>query len=201
MVARDDPFSQFYTIQPNDSLIRIARQLKVAADWRLLKRINRMSNPGALSIGQKLKVIQQPFHAVVYRSAYRMDVYLGPADQASQWVYIRSFRVGLGAEGKTPIGTFTVKKASKLVDPPWTHPVTGQRFAGGDPKNPIGLFWIGLQGEGEAAAFTGYGIHGTIEPESIGQERSMGCLRMLAPDVELVYELLGEQISTVQIRP
>jgi lipoprotein-anchoring transpeptidase ErfK/SrfK len=99
------------------------------------------------------------------------------------------------------VGTFTVRKGSKMVNPPWVNPRTGEQFAGGDPKNPIGKHWIGIEGQGEAAAYAGYGLHGTIEPESIGQQRSMGCVRMLADDIALMYELLTEQGSQIQIRP
>ena len=34
------------------------------------------------------------------------------------------------------------------------------------------------------------GIHGTIEPETIGKDVSMGCIRMLPDDVALAYKLL-----------
>jgi lipoprotein-anchoring transpeptidase ErfK/SrfK len=131
-----------------------------------------------------------------------MDVWMGPADKPEEWVYVRSFNVGLGAaESETPVGTFIVKKGSKLVDPPWTHPKTGEHFNGGDPKNPLGHFWVGLEGTGESTSFAGYGIHGTIEPESIGQRRSMGCVRLVDADIALVYELMGESLSTVKIVP
>jgi lipoprotein-anchoring transpeptidase ErfK/SrfK len=67
--------------------------------------------------------------------------------------------------------------------------------------NPIGERWIGLEGVGDAAGYAGYGLHGTIEPSSIGREMSMGCVRMRDADIELVYELLGEQVSVVRIEP
>ena len=51
----------------------------------------------------------------------------------------------------------------------------------------------------DTAKFTGYGIHGTTEPQSIGQQMSMGCVRLGDAEVEVVYELIGEQ-STIVIR-
>jgi len=39
------------------------------------------------------------------------------------------------------------------------------------PRNPVGLFWIGL-------SLPGYGIHGTPEPEMIGKTGSHGCFRL-----------------------
>ena len=35
-----------------------------------------------------------------------------------------------------------------------------------------------------------YGIHGTIEPDSIGKNESRGCIRMLNSEVEEVYDFL-----------
>jgi len=37
---------------------------------------------------------------------------------------------------------------------------------------------------------TDLGIHGTIEPETIGQYCSSGCPRMLPADVEELYDLI-----------
>jgi len=45
-----------------------------------------------------------------------------------------------------------------------------------------------------------YGIHGTIDPASIGENMSMGCIRMLPKDVALVYDLLVNKHSRVTIR-
>ena len=48
-----------------------------------------------------------------------------------------------------------------------------------DPKNPLGGYWIGLTGtDGQAVGKESYGIHGTNDPDSIGKQSSMGCIRM-----------------------
>ena len=71
----------------------------------------------------------------------------------------------------------------------------------GDPKNPLGQFWLGLAGvDGHALGKTSYGIHGTIDPDSIGKQASMGCIRMRNEDVEQVFELLVEGKSTVTVK-
>ena len=49
--------------------------------------------------------------------------------------------------------------------------------------------------------FAGYGIHGTIDTTSIGKQASMGCIRMMPQDVEVVYELLTEPNSIATISP
>lgn len=160
-----------------------------------------MSSPNRLSVGQKLKLVTGPFHAIVSKSAYRMDVYLGPTDRPDEWVYVRSFRVGLGEGNSTPLGEFVVRPKSKLINPHWVNPRTGEQFAADDPKNPIGEHWIGLDGLGDAQHYAGYGIHGTIEPDSVGQQRSMGCVRLAADDIAFVYELLTESGSRIRIVP
>lgn len=200
-VIAGDPYTMLYKVQSGDSLVRIAQRNKLGPDWRLIQRVNRMSNPNRLSEGQALKLVRGPFHAVVRKSKYRLDLYMGPADDESNWVFVRSFTVGLGEGNSTPTGTFVVKKGSKLVDPYWVNPRTGERFESSDPKNPIGEFWIGLEGLGDAVTVAGYGIHGTIDPDSIGKQKSMGCVRLGNEDIALMYELLGEQVSMVRIEP
>jgi len=71
-----------------------------------------------------------------------------------------------------------------------------------DPKNPLGEFWIGLVGtEGAALDKHGYGIHGTIDPDSIGKQASLGCIRLKNEDVAVVYEMLVEGKSFVVVKP
>jgi lipoprotein-anchoring transpeptidase ErfK/SrfK len=69
-----------------------------------------------------------------------------------------------------------------------------------DPRNPLGERWIGLEGvSGSAVGMMAYGIHGTIEPESIGKSVSMGCVRLHNADVEQLYDLLVIDKSQVTI--
>ena len=196
-----DPLVEQYVIQSGDRLSTIATELGLATDYRFIARVNRLSSPNRISVGQTLKLVRGPFHAIVDKSDFRMDLYAGAGENPEDWVYITSRRVGLGESGGTPTGVFVVRRQSKLINPVWTNPRTGEMYDADDPENPIGERWIGLRGLADAAAFAGYGIHGTIEPESIGQERSMGCVRMLPEDVELVYEMLAEDVSYVHIVP
>ncbi|MCP3906084.1 MAG: L,D-transpeptidase [Planctomycetes bacterium] len=129
-----------------------------------------------------------------------MDVYIGEEDAS---VFVCSFKVGLGEFNSTPEVRFRVRPDSKLIDPAWQNPRTGERFASDDPKNPIGERWLGLVPEDDrlASLHVGYGIHGTIEPESIGTQASMGCIRLGAEDVKLVWSMLMESVSSVEIVP
>ena len=199
-IAPGDKIVESYSVQSGDNLVKIAKKRELVTDWRLIQRINK-ADPSRLGVGQKLKLVRGPFHVIVHKTDYRLDLFQGSPDDQDSWTFIKSFKVGLGTNNGTPIGNFVVKKNSKLVNPPWVNPQTGQKFAADDPKNPIGERWLGIEGVGESKIYTGFGIHGTVEPDSIGQQRSMGCVRMGKDDVELVYEMLVEQISVVKIMP
>lgn len=50
------------------------------------------------------------------------------------------------------------------------------------PNNPVGIAWIGLDR-------TGYGIHGTPEPEKVGRTESHGCFRLANWDAQTLLSL------------
>lgn len=194
----DDPHCAVHVVQPGESLERIGKQYDIP--WEMIARINNISDPRRVRSGQKLKVPLGPLHAVVDKSDFVLDVWLGKP-YANGSTMLRSYRVGLGEANSTPVGLWLVTPGEKLRNPQWTNPrVPGEVIAGGDPKNPLGTRWIALQGiGGNAVGQQSYGIHGTIEPQSIGKMASMGCIRMLNEDVEVLYDLLRDGKSTVEI--
>ncbi|MFG0307551.1 MAG: LysM peptidoglycan-binding domain-containing protein [Phycisphaerales bacterium JB040] len=197
----DDPLTESYRVQSGDTLARIASRRQLATHYKLIARVNGIADPSKIRVGQSLKLVRGPFHAVVDKSDYRMDIYHGPPDSPTSWVYLRSFDIGLGEADGTPIGHFVVS-SNKLENPGWVNPRdSSERYDRNDPANPIGEYWLGLDGVGPSSVHTGFGIHGTIEPESIGQSMSMGCVRLRDADIALVFELLEEQISVVHIVP
>jgi lipoprotein-anchoring transpeptidase ErfK/SrfK len=196
-----DPMTEEYKVASGDSLSRIAGRRELATHWKLISRINKISDPSKIRLGQSLKLVRGPFHAIVDKSDHRIDIFHGSPADPSSWLYIRSFDVGLGESDGTPVGEFVVS-ANKLENPGWVNPRNArERYEPNDPKNPIGEFWIGLTGQGEASAYTSYGIHGTIDPSSIGGDESMGCVRLANGDIDIVYELLAEHVSRVLIVP
>jgi lipoprotein-anchoring transpeptidase ErfK/SrfK len=194
-----DPTVRTYTVASGDSLERIVRKQGLSCDWRLVQRMNGLTDPRKIRVGQKLRVPVGTFHAEVIKSQYRLNLYLGEGPGRT---LMASLPVGLGTDGGTPLGMFRVRANSKLVDPEWTHPNTGEHFQPNDPKNPIGEWWIGIEGvEDGNREKLGFGIHGTIEPDSIGKDRSLGCVRLLNDDVAIVYATLTEPESTILIKP
>lgn len=95
---------------------------------------------------------------------------------------LAEFPVGLGRDGATPHGEFRI--GAKARNPDWYH--DGRVVPAGDPANPIGDQWLALQQNG---ARTGIGIHPTAQPESIGANQSLGCVRMRPEDAEALYRL------------
>ena len=187
-----DRFCSNYQVMQGDQLRAISNQHKVP--WEILQEINNISRPELLKAGGMIKVIHGPFHAKIYRSTFTMDLYL-------QNTFVHSFRVGLGLEGKeTPTGLWSVKQGGKLIKPPWSDPDTGKLLHYGDEGYALGSRWIALDGlGGEAKGRTGFGIHGTVEPETIGTKSSKGCIRLHNGDVKKVYNLLTEVHSLVRV--
>ncbi len=178
-----------YTIKPGDTLGKIAKANKISAG--LLASINNIENVNLIRAGQVIKVIQGPFRAVVHKHEFALDVYLDNT-------FVTHFKVGLGADNGTPTGTWRV--GTKLSNPTYYPPRGGQMIDADDPENPLGERWIALIGtEGHALGAQRSGIHGTIEPESIGHSVSLGCIRMYNDDVVSLYTFLVERHSTVEV--
>ena len=194
----EDPFQGSYTVKPGDRPMKIASVYDVT--WEFLGRVNGISDARRLRASQTLKTIKGPFHAVVSKSRFTMDIYAGsPGERGS--IYIRTFPVGLGKTGSTPTGTWMLAPQGKLKNPKWWGTAEEPAREAGDPLNPIGKFWMGLNGtDGDAVGKEGFGIHGTIDPDSIGKEMSHGCIRLVNENVERVYEMLIDGKSTVIVK-
>jgi hypothetical protein len=168
-----------YKIQPGDQLRLIAKKYRVP--WQYLVRLNQV-DPRKIRAGQDLKVIKGPFSAYIELSTFEMTIH-------NQGYFVRSYPVGIGKDGQTPVGRFKVM--TRLVNPKYFG-MDGVVIEADDPANPLGERWIDIG--------KGYGIHGTIDPKSIGRAQSRGCIRMHNADVAEVFDLLGEG-SEVVIRP
>ena len=115
--------------------------------------------------------------------------------------FVKSYTVGLGQFDSTPTGRFRVRKGQKIVNPTWTNPRTGEFYPADDPENPIGEYWLGLEGlDATNKGERGFGIHGTIEPESIGTDSSMGCVRLRDGEIDTIYALMSDNTSTLDVR-
>lgn len=192
----DDPFATIYTVPPGGVLAKIAASHDVTAE--MIMRINGISDPRKLRADQTLKIPNGPFHALVRKNDFVLELWLGEPE-AKGSMYVISYPVGLGASDSTPTGVWAIK--NKLKDPTYYSPRGEGVIDASDPKNPLGEFWIGLTGtDGHAVGKSSYGIHGTIDPASIGKQESMGCIRLKNEDVAQVYAALVEGKSTVTVK-
>lgn len=96
------------------------------------------------------------------------------------------YGIGVGRPGFTWSGEHAITRKAEW--PGWTPPSTMRKrqpklpnYMPGGPDNPLGAraMYIGS---------TIYRIHGTVEPWTIGQAVSSGCIRMTNDDVADLYE-------------
>lgn len=163
-----------YEVQFGERLELIAKKYQVP--WQYLEKLNRI-DAQKLRAGKKLKVIQGPFSIVVDLSKFEATVH-------AHGYFVVRMPVGIGKDGATPVGTFRV--TDKVVDPVYYGP--DGVIKNDDPLNPLGEHWIAISDE--ANSLQGYGLHGTIEPNSIGKSESKGCVRFHDQDIADLYDLL-----------
>ncbi len=167
------PKKKSYVIQPGDSLDRIARKNKTTV--ALIRKMNRIKG-NLIYPGTRILLPVCPFEIHVDKSEKTLNLTL-------DLTLFKRYAVGLGRYGKTPLGVFhTVVHQS---NPDWTPP-GGGIIPFGDPRNVLGTRWISIS-DIERPEIKGFGIHGTSNRESIGEESSNGCIRMLNEDVEELF--------------
>jgi lipoprotein-anchoring transpeptidase ErfK/SrfK len=135
------------------------------------------------AITLKAKLIQPPVTPktigpviLIRRSANKLTLYNGMKT-------VRTFTVATGQNiYPTPLGRFQI--VVKWKNPWWYPPASpwakGLKPVPPGPNNPLGTRWMGLSAPG-------VGIHGTDEPASIGYSLSHGCIRMLVPQAEWLF--------------
>ena len=196
-VFANDPLAERHVVQSGELLASIGVKYKVP--YQLLEIVNNMKARN-LQADRPIKVIRGPIHARVLKHQFLMDLYAYGTDGLP--VYLNSFRVGLGQDDKTPVGQWALTKGEKVVNPDWRDDLTNEYYPSNDPKNPIGEFWMAIHGtDDNTKSKTGFGIHGTIEPDSIGTQASRGCIRLADDDIEKLFYMLTELGSTVEILP
>lgn len=167
--------SQEHVIEPGDSLVKIARQYGTTVD--LLKQLNHLQGD-LIRVGEKLKVPPGKFDVVVTKADNKLELRLDGKQ-------IKTYAVSTGKDNSTPTGDFTI--VTRLVHPVWYK--TGAVIPPGSADNILGTRWLGISSNEHPK---GFGIHGTVEPDKIGQAVTAGCVRMRNEDVEEIYALLPE---------
>lgn len=158
-----------HEVVPGDTLGKIAK--KYGTTIELIKGNNNLRSD-IIRVGQKLRVWMGKFNVLIDKSQNRLILKDGNE-------VVKSYIISTGENNATPVGKFKI--TSKLIDPVWFN--RGVVVPPESPENVLGTRWLGFD-------LPGYGIHGTIEPETIGKQVTAGCIRMLNEDVEELYRIL-----------
>lgn len=161
--------SEIYIVAAGDNLTKIAKKYKTNID--LIKKINDLKKD-TIFPGMKLKVVNGDFKISVDKSENVLTLYLNDKP-------LKHYPVSTGVDNSTPAGEFKI--INKLEDPTWFK--DKKTIPAGSPENELGSRWLGFDKPG-------YGIHGTVDPQSIGSQMSSGCVRMHNRDVEEIYVLV-----------
>lgn len=141
--------------------------------------------------GFKPQATAIPRETVTYNSKYAPGTILVDTRERRMYFVLSNtqairYGVGVGRPGFEWSGTKAVTRKAEW--PTWTPPAQMlrrrpdlPRFMPGGPENPMGARALYL-------GSTLYRIHGSNEPETIGQAVSSGCIRMLNEDVIDLYE-------------
>jgi len=173
-----------------DSVTTIRQRYDISLDG--LVAANPDINFYRLRVGQKI-VIPDEFILPKFRRGIVINIpelrlyYFTPDGR-----YVYTFPVGLGRElWRTP--TAIARVISKKEDPVWHPPESIREYTlekRGDllpyavlpgPDNPLGKYALFL-------SKTGYMIHGTNAPDSVGTFISSGCMRLLKEPIETLYQ-------------
>jgi lipoprotein-anchoring transpeptidase ErfK/SrfK len=204
-VFEDDPYTMHYRFGSGEVLARVERKLKLHVPNQIVLKINRIPVARGIRADQTIKVIRGPFHAIVSKSRFTLDIYLHRPPAGP--VFVQRLNVGVGKNGSTPPGMWRIALGRKLQRAPWNPPPNStetRSIAWGEPGYPLGKdgYWIGLEGvDRRTRIHMGYGVHGTNDPSSIGRSESLGCVRLADADIERVFSLLYEHWSTVEVLP
>lgn len=170
LTPRPMPEKTVYTVQPGDSLGKIANQFGTTIE--LILKSNKLRST-VIQPDQRLRVFSGTW--VVRVNKTRNDLVLTLND-----TFFKRYRVGTGEYANTPVGEFKI--VDRIPQPTWWHP-DGRTIPFGDPENLLGTHWLALN-------IKGYGIHGTWEPDTIGKQSSMGCVRLVNSDIEELFTIL-----------
>jgi lipoprotein-anchoring transpeptidase ErfK/SrfK len=125
--------------------------------------------------------------AIVVKRASNELVLYGPGGRKGMRVK-KVFGVATGqAAYPTPLGSYEI--VTKQRYPTWYPPdsdwAEGAEPIPPGPGNPLGTRWMGLSAPA-------VGIHGTPDAASIGYSASHGCIRMLVPEAEWLFDRVTE---------
>ena len=171
------PEKETYLVSSGDSLERIAK--KFGTTVALIRKSNAITRD-MIHPGDRLRIFSGSFSIHISKS--RNDLVLNMNDR-----FFKRYRAGTGKYGTTPSGAFVI--SDKIVEPPWWRP-DGNVVPYGDKENILGTRWMSIKAVEGTDDVSGYGIHGTFDPDTVGKQSSEGCVRLLNSAVEELFVLV-----------
>jgi lipoprotein-anchoring transpeptidase ErfK/SrfK len=173
------PRKKLYTIKSGDNLISIANAFGTTVE--AIQKSNSLSPSNSVIFpGKTLYIYSGKWSVKVSRGKFRLYLY-------DRGKLFKVYKIGVGRQGRTPLGTFIIQ--NKQREPVWYN--NGRTIPYGDKKNVLGTRWMALKPVGDTDKnLSGYGIHGTWEPETVGTQCSNGCVRMRNEDVNELFTIL-----------
>ena len=181
---KEDQNDILHVVRRGDTLVGIAKQYNISLEQ--LKLANNRTD-SALRIGDTIRVSRQMPVIKVNKKELKLELLFKGA-------LVKEYPVGIGKDGLTPTGEFSV--SNKVKNPDWYKGGT-TRIPYGDPRNILGTRWMTIVGADKVQH--GYGIHGTTIRSSVPGQTSAGCIRMLNESAEELYEWVppGTHVSIV----
>lgn len=175
------PGSVLYEIKPGDTLNKIAKEFNTTIESII--KSNNLPND-RITPGKKIKVWTMPFSILVDKSQNILIL------KTKEEEIIKTYVVSTGLNNSTPVGNFKI--VEKISNPPWFKPGATKPIPAGSSENILGTRWLGL-------SLPSYGIHGTVDPQSLGKQVTQGCVRMNNMDVEELFMLVpkGTEVTIV----
>jgi lipoprotein-anchoring transpeptidase ErfK/SrfK len=133
----------------------------------------------------------RPGNIVIDTSARRLYLVTAPGQALS-------YGIGVGRDGFRWTGTHYV--SAKREWPDWTPPSQMLHRRPDLPRHMVGGIDNPLGARALYLGSTLYRIHGSNEPETIGQAVSSGCFRMTNEDVVDLYDRVGVGAKVVVLR-
>lgn len=169
--------ADFHTVKSGEYPATIAREYGI--DFSSIVTLNNI-DPNRLRAGQELKIVAGKLLLVVDKKRFTADFFLDGR-------FIKRYPCATGAPAtETPAGRYTIVDLVK--EPSWTAP-DGRVYKYGEPGHLIGPRWMAMRGMNTK----GLGVHGTVDPSSMGKKISNGCVRLLNNDVIELYGFASKQ--------
>jgi lipoprotein-anchoring transpeptidase ErfK/SrfK len=199
-LARLQPLGKTWLEKSQQSALDYETELELVAEKShsnplLIQKLNPNVNWTNISAGTILKTpdvnYPEPSDKAAFVTIHLSEKFLEAFDENTNLLVHFPCSIAAKVE-KRPVGELHVvvvaPNPNYTLDPelfpesPETKTLDHKIILPPGPNNPVGVAWIGLDK-------TGYGIHGSPNPDQIGRTESHGCFRLANWDAEYLLKL------------